>query len=209
MSPEAERRSSLLTPVTETEELHGSEEMSIGTYSRTSTPFGSAYSEPFDRSGSPSPEPTITSITRVYKPVTSLGRTNGSSGMPPRVVSLPETVSRYSAKVIVQKSTPRVVSTPMPSTGAKKLLPGSPSESDDELLLFATNGEESPRTRPHFQAPETPHTPSPVSSPESVVIIGNNNQLADSFLRGDHTQKNNRKGSESDDQGRPSCDCVR
>ncbi|KZT70989.1 hypothetical protein DAEQUDRAFT_810253 [Daedalea quercina L-15889] len=203
-SSKTEHHCSILSPVAETEKV-AEFELSSESRSRESTDFDSTCShveEPFDRSGTPSPEPTISTTTRVYKQaVASLGRTNNiTNGVTSRVVSLPETISLYSAKGVL-KSTPRVVSTPLPATDSATLLPGIPNGSDDETLPFISNGDRPSRARVQSQVSDMPHTPSPPSSPESVVIIGNKNHLADNFLRGDRAGDSGPRKPEPDSEG--------
>lgn len=200
-SPESQQRSSTLSPVTKTEELTESEAFSE-THSRESTHFGSAYSHPFDRSNTPSPEPTLASTTRLYKATMTLGRTKDIvNTTTSRIVSLPETVSMYSAKTVLKKSTSRVVSMPLSSTEAQNLLSGTFDDSYDEASLCIASAEGPSRVRVQSQVSEMPHTPSPPSSPESVVIIGNKNHLAENFLRGHRAEDSVQRKTTPDPEG--------
>ncbi|EKM54495.1 uncharacterized protein PHACADRAFT_210292 [Phanerochaete carnosa HHB-10118-sp] len=97
----------------------------------------------------------------------------------PRIVSLPETVSKYSAKQ--ETISRRVVSMP---EGRKGPLPSpqtlSPHMDHDS---FVSEMESPARVRVHSAATDIPYTPSPPSSPESVVFIANKSPLAEQFLR--------------------------
>ena len=86
-----------------------------------------------------------------------------------RIVSLPETVSKYSAK---QESSRRVVSMP----GNSPVISSAHSEQ------FHIDGSPA-RVRVRSIATDLPHTPSPPSSPDSVVFIANRSPLPDGFLR--------------------------
>lgn len=93
-----------------------------------------------------------------------------------RIVSLPETVSKFSAR---QETSRRVVSMPERGQHAVLLSPGGSSYTDDFLPEIESPG----RVRVHSVATDMPHTPSPPSSPDSVVFIANKSPLADGFLR--------------------------
>jgi hypothetical protein len=105
-----------------------------------------------------------------------------------RIVSLPETSPSYSTKAVCEPSTLRVVSM---SEHSRPSLSFRESTSSSNCFETSTNTS-------HFSADDgfgycqiravpassdPPHTPSPPSSPESVVIIGNNEQVPQSFLR--------------------------
>lgn len=96
-----------------------------------------------------------------------------------RIVSLPETISKYSAK----QDTPgrRVVSMPerrkSPLSSPQILSPYMEPDS------FIAEVESPARVRVRSVATDTPHTPSPPSSPDSVVFIANKSPLPEQFLR--------------------------
>lgn len=146
----------------------------------------SAYSHE-DSSVLSSPPTSITTATRALRTTTTGGRCPGTVTLktPGRVVSLPETVSSFAAKKVYQK-TPRIVSNPE----RFKADLGSPTDSSfssDQHSLdpFVLTAHHRPsRVRVQSSAADTPRTPSPPSSPESVVIIANKNHLSEGFLRG-------------------------
>ncbi|TCD71263.1 hypothetical protein EIP91_011741 [Steccherinum ochraceum] len=112
------------------------------------------------------------------------GRTLKSSSA--RIVSLPETSPLYSAKKVVQK-TMRVVSQPEHMKSVFSDTSSSFSERQDlsyeTLDPFVSESHHRARVRVRSQATDMPQTPSPPSSPESVVIIADRSQLPKGFLR--------------------------
>lgn len=155
-----------------------------------------------------SPSHSISSITRAYKrqhlpfsrPAGLVTLKHPSS----RIVSLPETTPAYSVKTVLDKTTPRVVSMPLPSVQSP------PSDQDDfneysreETSFFFRHGYPSCTTvLDHFS--EAPHTPSPPSSPDSVVIIANKDQLSEEFLR-NRAQNEEHQSNQPDDEGLLHC----
>lgn len=125
-----------------------------------------------------SPPATIHTVTRTLKrpqmvylrPATLGAQTLKSTSA--RIVSLPETISKYSAR---QESSRRIVS--MPEHG---LLHLSPYSENDH---FGPEDGSPARVRVRSVATDTPLTPSPPSSPDSVVFIANKSTLSDGFLR--------------------------
>ena len=104
-----------------------------------------------------------------------------------RIVSLPETVSEVSVKKALQKSVKfRVVSMPERSKHGFDSSGDSPSSdrSFSGNVLLDDRDEPRARVRVRSSVTDTPHTPSPPSSPESVLIIGSKSQLSEGFLRG-------------------------
>lgn len=103
-----------------------------------------------------------------------------------RIVSLPETATSYSAKKAVEK-TRRVVSQPERSKYMVHSDASSPfSDRLDisyETLDPFSEAHQRTRVRVRSNATDLPHTPSPPSSPESVVIIADKSQLPKGFLR--------------------------
>ena len=97
-----------------------------------------------------------------------------------RVVSLPETVSAYSAKKTLEK-TARVVSNPEYLKHRTRSPADDSSFSDHSLDPFSGTQRAS-RVRVRSTATDIPHTPSPPSSPESIVIIANKTHLMSSQL---------------------------
>lgn len=134
-----------------------------------------------------SPPPTIKTTMRKLK------RNEVISGRSTRMVSLPETVSAFSAKKALEK-TPRIVSNPE-GFNFKRVLSTEGSYAEDTL-------ETEPPSRVHVRtiATDTPHTPSPPSSPDSIEIIANNTGLPDNFLRG-NARGESPLSSEPDDDG--------
>ncbi|KZT08344.1 uncharacterized protein LAESUDRAFT_811441 [Laetiporus sulphureus 93-53] len=129
---------------------------------------------------------STSAAVRTLQDKLSIGRyPRPSSHKPPapRIVSLPETVPEYSAKAAMEKTTIRVVSMPLPVQGDCSF---QSNDIDHIGLSFTSDTEEQNRVRVPSHASELPHTPSPPSSPESVVIIANKDQLAEGFLRGPH-----------------------
>lgn len=120
-----------------------------------------------------------------------------------RVVSLPETVPEYSEIKTLRKSVKmRVVS--MSSKPERRHLgscDGSPSSETSMGNILADN--EAPvRIRVCSNATDAPHTPSPPSSPESVVIIGSKSQISERFLQGNACAEESLPSIDSDDDGK-------
>ncbi|KZT26699.1 hypothetical protein NEOLEDRAFT_201284 [Neolentinus lepideus HHB14362 ss-1] len=121
-----------------------------------------------------------------------------------RIVSFPETEPEYSVKAALEPTTARVVSMPQRqrrrssvsfSTAVDhsgSMEPSDTSRSEEYLLRK--------RTRTRTSSHDTPRTPSPPSSPESVVFIANDAQLPEAFLRRKKSVSNGRS-SAPDDEG--------
>lgn len=114
-----------------------------------------------------------------------------------RIVSLPETASDYCEKKIMEKSRTRVVSMP-----AINLANCSSQFSDSSSLEHYIEDPEAPsRVRVHSTATEATHTPSPPSSPDSVVFIANRSPLPAGFLRGGRAKCDAPPLSDNEDDG--------
>ena len=145
-----------------------------------------------------SPSTLYSSTTRSFKQAKSPGltryvRAQKVSGSSTRLLSLPETVAAYSAKTALAKA-PRVVSNP---EHLKRRLRTPEDEAHSDQLLDINVGAGSSAHR--SAAIDTPRTPSPPSSPDSVVIISNNNHLSESFLRGKSRRPSCSPPDEDDD----------
>ncbi|KAL6310360.1 hypothetical protein BKA93DRAFT_820793 [Sparassis latifolia] len=151
-------------------------------HSRSSTQFDieSAYSQTTDGS---SPTHSFSTTARTYKrQQIAFNRPSKPFKIAStRLVSLPETVSAFSTKSALQK-TARVVSMPT-SLEDPSLLSDDFDLSAHSGEPFISEDEEGSRVRVHSHATDTPHTPSPPSSPESILIIANKNSLSEGFLR--------------------------
>ena len=140
-----------------------------------------------------SPPVRFSNSTRVFKQ-TEVRVTRPSRTLKPpatRLVSLPETVAAFSAKKALEK-VPRVVSNPEHLRRPLRA-PEDDDESEQSLNICET---------PHVGrvATDAPHTPTPPSSPESVVIISNKTHLSESFLRGG-TRRNSSASPKIEDDG--------
>ncbi|KAK7687044.1 hypothetical protein QCA50_009544 [Cerrena zonata] len=93
-----------------------------------------------------------------------------------RVVSLPETAPVYTLKTSTEYIARRVVSNP-------DGLQGPHLDSDDLLESYEHVHAPRSRVRVETHGTDIPHTPSPPSSPDSVVIISNKPQLSEDFLQ--------------------------
>ncbi len=162
----------------------------------------SFHSSALDNSGSPSsletsaythgdsdisspPASTIKATTRTYKKQhLEFRQPSGAQtlkSISARIVSLPETTSTYSAKRELNK-TKRVVS--MTERIRSFQEPQVSGLYDDDISLDTLGSDNIPsRVRVHSNVTDMPHTPSPPSSPESIVFIANKNHLAEDFLR--------------------------
>ncbi|TFK54171.1 hypothetical protein OE88DRAFT_1654700 [Heliocybe sulcata] len=121
-----------------------------------------------------------------------------------RIVSLPETESEYSAKVILESTTSRVVS--MPERQRRRSSVSFSTSVDHSGSIEQSDVSRSEeyslrrRTRPSTRTSSgTPRTPSPPSSPESVVFISDDAQLPEAFLR--RRKSAHGKPSAADDEG--------
>ncbi|KAJ6499090.1 hypothetical protein C8R45DRAFT_1126242 [Mycena sanguinolenta] len=96
-----------------------------------------------------------------------------------RILSLPETCPPYVTQVPRETRGVSLSERPRASLSFSDNTP----ESSAETSFFSENRSGSPRTRRSLPSSDMPHTPSPPSSPESVMIIGNDMQVPISFLR--------------------------
>lgn len=182
---------------------------------RTSTQLDSAYiySLPPD-SDSPSPTSVesgaIPTSRRAYKNLQlSYNRPSESLNVSKkRVVSLPETVPPDSRKTILSSSTLRVSSMSERPKPSASYLDSRPSQncfeiaaSTDTSYLSADDGYSRSRARAFPSASDVPHTPSPPSSPESVMIIETDVQIPHTFLRNKPAPESH--SAYSDDEGAP------
>lgn len=102
-----------------------------------------------------------------------------------RIVSLPETSSLYSARRTLESVTTRTVSNPERSCAHRQDTSYSvdPLDISTESDVFVSGSQVLTRTRVRVNAKDAPYTPSPPSSPDSVVIIADKSQLPRGFLR--------------------------
>lgn len=152
-----------------------------------------------------SPPATVKTTIRTLKrnPVTGGGRIAGSQtlkSVSSRIVSLPETVSAFSARKALEK-TQRVVSNPE-RFKLRTTSPTDDSYSDQQSVdLFVSGSQKPARVRVQSTATNMLHTPSPPSSPESILIISNKSHLAEGFLRGNaHLEES--PSTQPDDDGK-------
>jgi hypothetical protein len=138
-----------------------------------------------------SPARSITTTRRAFKPQqlpvhfpSQVPQTDAQ-----RTVSLPETTSLYSARSQVES---RVVSMPehlKSLVHTREFMIYSSDHNDisiGSIDSLAFGAGESPHAAVSPRLADIPHTPSPPSSPESIVIIENKYQLSDTFLRNNH-----------------------
>lgn len=121
-----------------------------------------------------------------------------------RIVSLPETTSLYSARRFAER-TKRVVSQPerigfVQSPDTSGSYHGHLDISGDTLDPFGSEVHQRTRVRVPSNATDLPHTPSPPSSPDSIVIIADKSQLPKGFLK--NALAADDPLSESDEDGR-------
>lgn len=120
-----------------------------------------------------------------------------------RVVSLPETASAFSAKRVVGRIA-RVVSQPERNKSViysdiSSPLSDGQDTSCDILDPFVSESHQRARVRVRSNVTDLPHTPSPPSSPESVLIIADKTQLPKGFLS--TLDLNNSPSAHADDEG--------
>ncbi|KAH9949548.1 hypothetical protein B0H21DRAFT_727296 [Amylocystis lapponica] len=155
-------------------------------HSRSSTQFDSAYSYTEEPTDPTSPVQSISTNVRSLKrqqlPFNRPSRIVEHKAVSSRVTSLPETVSAYSAKATLER-TVRVVSMPMPAPEDTSLLLDELDVSASSGDVFLSEDEQRSRIRIGRRGSDLLRTPSPPSSPESVLIIANKDQLSAGFLR--------------------------
>lgn len=150
-------------------------------HSHSSTQLDSAYSHSLPPD-SPSPVRSAAITRRMHKrQQTPYSRPIQQPNK--RVVSLPRD-PLYDTKTLLEPTTMRVVSLPdrLPSSFPEN------SFSSDSISLhteqsFITRDDRYSRIRRVCSSVDAPHTPSPPSSPDSVLIIDDQDQLSDTFLR--------------------------
>ena len=122
-----------------------------------------------------------------------------------RIVSLPETSSTFSAKTLLVKTSARVVSNPehggliaqsQDSSGSCDSLDGSV---DTDPYVSESQAREPLCSR--SLATDAPYTPSPPSSPDSVVIIADKTELPRGFLRNKVALDNSMPSLRRDEEG--------
>lgn len=132
----------------------------------------------------------MTTELREYKrhpPSYKLQRDRTLKSVSARIVSLPETTPAYSAKRIMERKA-RVVS--HPEQGTFVMYSNTSSPLSDRLDIsydtpdpFVSESVQRTRVRVRSNVTDLPRTPSPPSSPESVVIIADKSQLPKGFLK--------------------------
>lgn len=129
----------------------------------------------------------ITDTLRVLKRQSSkqprLPSTRTLKSVSARIVSLPDTAPVYSVKTSADFITRRVVSLPTPLDPNTDELPSPHLGPDDLLESYEHIHLPRSRVRVETHGTDMPHTPSPPSSPDSVVIISDKAQLSDDFLQ--------------------------
>ena len=120
-----------------------------------------------------------------------------------RIVSLPETVSEYSEKRVLRRTIKkRVVSMPVKSDQTITTNVDSSLESEASVENILPDNERPSRVRVCSNLTDTPRTPTPPSSPDSIVIIGSESQISERFVRGSaYTQESPCSSSENSDDG--------
>ncbi|KAF8210514.1 hypothetical protein K438DRAFT_1809829 [Mycena galopus ATCC 62051] len=99
-----------------------------------------------------------------------------------RILSLPETCPPFVTQVPRETRGASLSERPRVSLSFSDNTAES-SASAETSFLSSDHRSGSPRTRRSLPSSDMPHTPSPPSSPESVMIIGNDMQVPVSFLR--------------------------
>ncbi|KAJ7163610.1 hypothetical protein C8R43DRAFT_919307, partial [Mycena crocata] len=102
-------------------------------------------------------------------------------GTTQRILSLPETSPPYVTRV--PRAARGVSLSERPRTSLSFSDNTVESSASAETSFLSENHSGSSRARRSFPSSDMPHTPSPPSSPESVMIIGNDMQVPISFLR--------------------------
>ena len=129
------------------------------------------------------------SSQRILKPYLPRNRPSQTQGEMGRISSLPETDPFFSAKVELQSTSVRVVSMPEQRPSGVYFLDTSMSSDGVNSVLYngdsftsSTDGDLSGIYIPRI-GQGIPHTPSPSPSLDSVLIIENNGELSEAFLR--------------------------
>ena len=152
----------------------------------------------------PSMDSTARVLKRTHLPErrpSSVGPTSMASSA--RIVSLPETVSEYSEKRALRRIVKkRVVSMPVKSNQTIITNVDSSLESEASVENILPDNERPSRVRVCSNLTDTPRTPTPPSSPDSIVIIGSESQISERFVRGSaYTQGSPCSSSENSDDG--------
>lgn len=100
-----------------------------------------------------------------------------------RIVSLPESAPVYSVRTSTDSITRRVVSLPTPTDSNPDGLPSPCLDTDELLESYEHVCVPRSRVRVETNGIDILHTPSPPSSPDSVVIISDKPQLSEDFLQ--------------------------
>ena len=135
------------------------------------------------------------SSQRILKPYLPRNRPSQSQGEMARISSFPETDPFFSAKLELQSTSVRVVSMPEQRPSGVYFLDTSLSSDGVNSVLYngdsftsSTDGDLSGIYIPRI-GQGIPHTPSPSPSLDSVLIIENNGELSEAFLRNNQRVK--------------------
>ncbi|KAJ6587129.1 hypothetical protein DFH09DRAFT_977642 [Mycena vulgaris] len=144
-----------------------------------------AYSHSPTSGGHPIPVhaagPTRSPPTSRKHPQLPYSRPSQLNSTTQRVLSLPETSPPYSTQL--PRETRGVSLSERPRASLSFSDNTIESSGSAETSFLSENRSGSSRARRSFPSSDMPHTPSPPSSPESVMIIGNDMQVPISFLR--------------------------
>lgn len=185
--PQQPRTVSLIDKAVFTDSVENSEDHALFCGSRQLDP---AYSRPLSVDPPGTSPIGLVNVARRMRKHTRLvyNRSSDTRNIANRVVSLPDTTPLCSIKNILESATLRVASMserPKPDISpqnASLMNAFEVSASTENSYLTADEGPYRTR-RSGPQAFEVPRTPSPPSSPESVMIIENSVHLPQSFLR--------------------------
>ncbi|KAJ7446290.1 hypothetical protein B0H11DRAFT_2085900, partial [Mycena galericulata] len=125
--------------------------------------------------------PTRSPPTSRKHPQLPYSRPSHLNSITRRVLSLPETSPPYAMLVPRETRGVSLSERPRASLSFSDNTPESSASAETSFVSETRSG--SSRARRSFPSSEMPHTPSPPSSPESVMIIGNDMQVPISFLR--------------------------
>jgi hypothetical protein len=170
-------------------------------HSRSSSKLDSAYSHSLPPD-SPSPVRSMITARRTFKRQKTPYSRPSPEKLQTRVVSLPDNPPMYRTDAARDSTTLRVVSVPdhLPSS-YMSIGNNTPDVTDPSLCLdhsvFAGD-EKNSRIRVRPPQVNTPHTPSPPSSPDSVLFIDDNHQLSKTFLCHNSVQKSQQLLSDDD-----------
>jgi hypothetical protein len=176
---------------------------SIRSHSRSSSMRDSAYSHSLPPD-SPSPVRSSVVARRLHKRQKTPYSRPSPQKPNKRIVSLPEDPPMFHTKTVRESTTFRVVSLPdcLPSSSVLRESSSSIDLVDPSVFMDQSvfvGDEQISRIRVRPPSTDGPHTPSPPSSPDSVLIIENNHQLPETFLRNNPIQNSQRLFS--DDEG--------